>query len=266
MRCSRRSPRWPWRSKPRRRASACHSTSSSQPEPSLAERGHDVQSVREVGKGLGAAVGLVLLVLAALLLVHCLWPAQLLPAALGATALVEAGLLWAAWCFGTRSFGAWRAMGLRLPSNPLAYSALPALVLFASLLATLLYTQAVTLVGLDGLRPTTPTQLLQLEGPLLWVGGFIIVGLGPLAEEIFFRGFLLRGLAPRLGGAGAAIVSSLIFAIAHLTPGVLAPIFILGLLLSWLYLKTRSIVPGLIAHSAQNALALLALTWSVNPL
>jgi hypothetical protein len=92
------------------------------------------------------------------------------------------------------------------------------------------------------------------------VGRFIIVGLGPLAEETFFRGFLLGSLAPRLGGAGAAVVSSLLFALAHLTPGVMVPIFILGLLLSWLYLKTRSIVPGLIAHSAQNALALLALT------
>ncbi len=219
-----------------------------------------MQSVREVGKGLGTVVGLALLLLATLLLVGRLWPAQLLPAALGATALVEAGLLWAAWRFGARPTGAWRAVGLRLPSSPLAYSALPALVLLVSLLSTLLYTQAVTWVGLDGLKPASPTQLLQLEGPLLWVVRFIVVGLGPLAEETFFRGFVLGGLAPRLGGAGAAVVSSLIFALAHLTIGVLVPIFILGLLLSWLYLKTRSIVPGLIAHSAQNALALLALT------
>ena len=38
--------------------------------------------------------------------------------------------------------------------------------------------------------------------------------------------------------------------------GVLVPAFVSGLILSWLYLKTGSIVPPVIAHAAQNLLVL----------
>jgi membrane protease YdiL (CAAX protease family) len=38
--------------------------------------------------------------------------------------------------------------------------------------------------------------------------------------------------------------------------GVVIPIFVTGLLLTWLYAKTGSLVPSLLAHIGQNLLAL----------
>ena len=40
-------------------------------------------------------------------------------------------------------------------------------------------------------------------------------------------------------------------------PGVLVPIFITGFLLAWLYHRTGSLWPNIVAHAGQNALALV---------
>ena len=216
-------------------------------------------SVQDVGKGLGLVVVLAILILTLALLVRRLYPDQFLALALGLTALLEVGMLVAVWLFGIRDTGSWRSVGLRLTSGPFAYSLLPAAVLLISLLATSIYVLVVSWAGAEILQPIPPMGLEKLEGPLRLVGALIVVGIGPFAEEVFFRGFVLAGLAVHLGVPRAIGISSLLFALAHLTPGVIVPIFIFGVLLAWLYLKTRSIVPGLVAHSAQNALAFLAL-------
>ena len=79
----------------------------------------------------------------------------------------------------------------------------------------------------------------------------------PLAEETFFRGFLLQGLGKRLKFGWAAIISAAIFAIGHFSPSGLVPIFILGLMLAWLFNKTKSIWPCIIVHFAYNSIALI---------
>jgi membrane protease YdiL (CAAX protease family) len=79
----------------------------------------------------------------------------------------------------------------------------------------------------------------------------------PLAEETFFRGFLLQGIGKRLKFAWAAIISAAIFSLAHFSPSGLVPIFILGLMLAWLYNKTKSIWPCIVVHCAYNSIALI---------
>ena len=83
-----------------------------------------------------------------------------------------------------------------------------------------------------------------------------VVVWGPVGEELFFRGFVLPGLIGRLGVPAAVVVSSGLFAVFHVAPGTLAPTFLLGAALAWIYLKTGSIWPSIMAHSIQNALAL----------
>jgi len=85
--------------------------------------------------------------------------------------------------------------------------------------------------------------------------GFIGV-LGPIAEEIFFRGFVLTSLIRPLGNTRAIVVESAIFSISHMSIGLLIPIFVSGLILSYLYLKTNSIWPSSIAHVAQNLISI----------
>ena len=79
----------------------------------------------------------------------------------------------------------------------------------------------------------------------------------PVAEETFFRGFMLQGIGKRLGYTWGTVISSALFALAHISPTNLVPIFILGLMLAWLYNKTKSIWPCIIVHCIYNSIALV---------
>jgi len=89
----------------------------------------------------------------------------------------------------------------------------------------------------------------------------LAVLVAPFAEEIFFRGFIFSGIGNRYGYGWGAILSALIFALVHVLTlwqlGVLVPIFLLGLLLAWLYMRTGSIWPCIFTHFAYNTIALL---------
>jgi len=90
---------------------------------------------------------------------------------------------------------------------------------------------------------------------LIFFMGVIIV---PLIEETFFRGFLFGGLVKNLGWKRAAVLSSLVFAFVHIfSPASIRffPFYFgLGFGFSWLYFKTRSIVPSVIMHGLHNFL------------
>jgi len=105
--------------------------------------------------------------------------------------------------------------------------------------------------------PDTAQQVLD-EAAGNIVSTVILVGIvGPIAEEIFFRGYVLPGLINRFGIVGALIISSLIFGFFHVDPGAIVPTFILGLALGWVYLKTGSIWPAVFAHGLHNTFAVL---------
>ncbi len=84
----------------------------------------------------------------------------------------------------------------------------------------------------------------------------------PFAEETFFRGFMFQGIRKRIGFAWAAIISAALFALAHMSVEALVPIFLLGLMLAWLYYKTKSIWPCIIVHAAYNSIAVISMIKS----
>jgi hypothetical protein len=85
------------------------------------------------------------------------------------------------------------------------------------------------------------------------------VVLAPIFEELAFRGLLYAALRRRLGFLSSALVSASLFAIAH-GYGLIGCISVLwsGFLWAWVYEKTGSLVPGMIAHSLNNLLVCLA--------
>lgn len=83
--------------------------------------------------------------------------------------------------------------------------------------------------------------------------------LAPIAEELFFRGFVFQSYLRTRGPAVAYVLSSLLFATLHLNLPALLPILVLALTLSWAYHRTGSIVPSVVAHALNNSIALLAL-------
>jgi membrane protease YdiL (CAAX protease family) len=85
-----------------------------------------------------------------------------------------------------------------------------------------------------------------------------IVVLAPIAEEIFFRGFFFAGLRTRWSLWPAALLSGVIFGLVHAPTGPTAaiPLAGLGVGLAWLYNKTDSIYPCMLAHFLNNAIAI----------
>ena len=94
--------------------------------------------------------------------------------------------------------------------------------------------------------------------------GALIVLAAPIAEEVFFRGFLFGGLRRGLPFVGAALISAAIFGGFHYTGPhsltVLPQLGALGLVQAWLYERSGSIYPTMALHIANNALAFAILT------
>jgi membrane protease YdiL (CAAX protease family) len=104
-------------------------------------------------------------------------------------------------------------------------------------------------------------EIVQLLSTLSSPYSFIFTGviLAPIVEETFFRGFLFAGFRQRYGYNRAALLSSAIFAAAHLQPSVLIPTFVLGYLFSYLYQKSNSIFPGMLMHFLVNAFGIFTI-------
>jgi len=99
------------------------------------------------------------------------------------------------------------------------------------------------------------TYLTACFVPLLLLA-FIVVG--PLTEEIFFRGFLLEGIRhSRAGAAGAMIITSLLWSAMHLQYDIygIFLIFMGGLILGYVRIKSNSIYPPIAMHILQNIIA-----------
>lgn len=93
--------------------------------------------------------------------------------------------------------------------------------------------------------------------PLMFVA-FVL--LAPLQEEILFRGFLYRGLAPALGPATTIVLLSATWAVLHVQYDwfFIVEIFALGFTFGWLRQFSGSTLLTIILHTANNGLAMLA--------
>jgi len=92
---------------------------------------------------------------------------------------------------------------------------------------------------------------------LLWVALIIFV---PIFEETFFRGFLFEGFRQsRLGPIGAVGLTALAWASLHIQYDFfgMGTIFILGILLGVVRIKTGSLWSTIIMHAFTNMVALL---------
>ncbi|MGE0093613.1 MAG: lysostaphin resistance A-like protein [Alphaproteobacteria bacterium] len=83
----------------------------------------------------------------------------------------------------------------------------------------------------------------------------LLVGiLSPIAEELVFRGVLFAWLRRYVNFWIAGLASALVFALAHGIPDIILPTAILGLLFAWIYERTGSLWPAMLAHVAHNLL------------
>ena len=158
-----------------------------------------------------------------------------------------------------RSVDGARFLGLRRPRLRDALLGVGLLALF-----NVAYDALSTWLG----RPDVPDFMLEafrtaVSVPVLFLA---VVVAAPAFEELLFRGFLLEGLRrSRLGAAGAALITSLLFAAGHLQydPFDMAAIFGLGLLFALMRLKSGSTWLTFGLHVLTNLVATVQVAWQL---
>jgi membrane protease YdiL (CAAX protease family) len=105
------------------------------------------------------------------------------------------------------------------------------------------------------------------EGPMAFIVLLVAAGvLAPIIEELFFRGFLFGLYRRRQPLWVAYAISSVLFTLLHIEPTRMSPpqivglsvgILLLAVLLAWMYQRTGSLIPSIIAHAVNNATGLI---------
>lgn len=133
---------------------------------------------------------------------------------------------------------------------------------------------AVLLAAMTSLFPSIDVEQEQQLGfqPTQSSVGLVLafislVVLPPIVEELVMRGFLFTSLLWKYRFVAATIVTSIVFAVAHLQAGSGAPLlwvaaldtFILSLILCYMRYKTGSLWPGIFLHALKNFVAFLTI-------
>lgn len=125
----------------------------------------------------------------------------------------------------------------------------PFLVVVALLVAALL-----RLLAYDPAPQAVFTiYLAESRTPVLTALIFLVTFVGPVAEELFFRGLLYGWLRYRVGVLKGLGVSALLFAGLHADAVAFFPILGLGLLFGWIYERSGSLLAPTAAHIFHNA-------------
>lgn len=92
----------------------------------------------------------------------------------------------------------------------------------------------------------------------------LMVIIGPLGEEILFRGMIYTSLRKRRGILASLILSSIFFAFVHGQFIHLFPIFLIAFILAYLYEYTNSIVSSITLHVSVNLFFMIILYYYPN--
>jgi membrane protease YdiL (CAAX protease family) len=112
-----------------------------------------------------------------------------------------------------------------------------------------------------GSNPLLELVLTSADPLALACFAFTALIVAPLFEETLFRGVLLPVVGQRIGGGGAVVLSAAAFAIAHLSLGELAPLFVLGLGLGWVRWRSGRLASAVLMHGLWNGLTFMNLLF-----
>jgi uncharacterized protein len=113
--------------------------------------------------------------------------------------------------------------------------------------------------GQGGSNPILPIALEGKDNGALFLFFVTAAIAAPIFEEILFRGFLLPSLTRYMPVWGAITLSSFIFALAHLSLSEVLPLMVLGMVLGFVYSRSRNLLSSMLLHSLWNSGTLLSL-------
>ncbi|MCC6445095.1 MAG: CPBP family intramembrane metalloprotease [Armatimonadetes bacterium] len=157
-------------------------------------------------------------------------------------------------------------IGLTLGHQPLhrlfrigIVASIPVILLSALLEASMQYVaKMASFQSLKALQDAMSKMVGDLVSPGeslgLFILAFLVIGvIGPIGEEILFRGYIYTVLKKRFSVRAAVLGSAFLFAAVHGQPLALLPIFAIGVALALLYEYTGSLVPSMIVHMVNNS-------------
>jgi uncharacterized protein len=100
--------------------------------------------------------------------------------------------------------------------------------------------------------------------PLLWFSWLVV---GPIGEEIAFRGFLYQGWSQsRLGTIGTILLMSVLFALMHWTYTWISifAVFYFALLVGWMRWRSESLFVPMLLHFVYNLLFVIEVAIDVH--
>lgn len=111
------------------------------------------------------------------------------------------------------------------------------------------------LTATEVLSAEDASNVKDLAGNLSIFSMVFIIIFQSVAEEVFFRGFLLEKIDSFAGKNIAIIITALLFGLAHLSYGKLYPAIMpmfMGIFLGYVVLKTKNLYAAIIAHMLFN--------------
>lgn len=99
----------------------------------------------------------------------------------------------------------------------------------------------------------------RVDGVALVVVALVVTFVAPLAEELFYRGLMLRAAARRFGTFWAVMGSSAVFGISHFQLVQFPGLFLFGVVLAVLAMRTGRLGASIAAHVAFNGVAVIGL-------
>jgi membrane protease YdiL (CAAX protease family) len=106
---------------------------------------------------------------------------------------------------------------------------------------------------LDFLRQLLDVKAIHQRVAAVVAAGFV----GPMVEEMFFRGAIFRGLRRVNGALRTVLGISVFFALAHLEPRNFLPDFLGGLAMGYARLASGSLWPAIVMHAAFNTCSVI---------
>ncbi len=119
-------------------------------------------------------------------------------------------------------------------------------------------------VVLEPLLALFPTEGYNAVMQTIGLGGWAILSTvvaAPILEEVLFRGLIFESCSERFGRGGGLILSALFFGLIHVVPVQMVNAFVVGLILGYVYLRTRSLLSVIVIHSVNNAIAYASIAF-----
>lgn len=111
---------------------------------------------------------------------------------------------------------------------------------------------SIAMVSILPVQPSKTRAEIVQGGGNLGIGILTASILVPIAEELFFRGFLFSALRKRSSFWISAILSAVCFGLIHFDPIAITYAFVLGLIFAGVYEKSKSIYISILLHMLIN--------------